>query len=94
MYMSKPSNAKFRISKPTLALMEKVNKLLSNYYSAFYQYDDKKLVEISEERYKIPEVAYNLMENSKYTEIQVIQLLLEVFRKMLDSLDDYVGMQY
>ncbi len=94
MYMSKPSNAKFRISKPTLALMEKVNKLLSYYYSAFYHYDDKKLVEISEERYKIPEVAYKLMEKSKYTEIQVIQLLLEVFRKMLDSLDDYVGMQY
>jgi len=92
MYLSSPKKSK--ISKQALSLIEDVNKMFADYYSSFYHPDDKKLVSISDARYKVPETAYGLMGKGSPAEIQVAQLMLEIFRKMIDSLDAYVGMRY
>jgi phosphate uptake regulator len=94
LYMSKPEYKKYKVSKETLDFFSKVNNMLKDYYTIFYNKDEKKLVAISDARYEIPELAYKLMEKRKMPETAIISYLLEVYHRILDSLDPYTSMQY
>jgi len=94
LYLSKHEYKNYKVSKETIVFFEKVNAMLKLYYEIFYNKDEKKLVSISEARYEIPEAAYKLMEKKRMPETAIISYLLEVYHRVLDSLDPYTSMQY
>jgi len=94
LYLSRPENAKYVVSKKTISFFEKINKMLSTYYHVFYHRDDRKLASIAEARHTIPGEAYNLMNKNTHQEIVILNLLLSVYQQIVDSMDSFAGLQY
>jgi len=91
---SEPPLNKVKISKESIELFERVNSLLQLFYELFYEYDEKSLKKISEERKAIPKMGYDLLREGKKEEVMLIHPLLNVTQRIVDSMGSYLGLRY
>ncbi len=83
-YLSKPENSKTKISKEVLDFFERANRFLRSYYELFYNFDVKKLVELSEEKNILVEEAKKFLVTKKDKEVFIINTLINMIIKTKD----------
>ena len=80
-YLLNPERRGRRINKEVLDFFERVNNFLRSYYELFYEYDVKKLVELSKEKNKLVNKARKLFKTKKGKEVNIINILLSLVIK-------------
>ncbi len=73
-----------KIKKEVIDLFEKVNHHFRAYYELFYDYDEKKLSELSERRKELQNVIKQLLETTKDEDTLIISYLYTILMKCED----------
>lgn len=80
-YLSNPKKGEKIISKEVLDFFKRVNNFLRGYYELFYNYDVKKLVNLSIEKKALVKDAEKLFKTKKGKEVNIINILLNLVIK-------------
>lgn len=93
-YLSEKNLKKQSISNKVLALYEKKNKLLRNYFELFYKYDKNKVVEMSKSRKEIVKQVLELWDKKNNNlEFILLHYILLMTDKIFSLVDPYLLIQ-
>lgn len=89
-----PENKKHKVSNETLRFLNETNDFFEMFYKIFYNHDEKLISKISDTRWDFPQKAFNIMKKKSPVEISIVHFVLDIYFKILDAMDPYMGTRY
>ena len=83
-FLSEEENDEVKIRKPVLSFFEKTNKFVEGYYTLFYKFEAKKLLDLSNERKSLIEISREIFKNGNKHENVIMSYLTQIIEKTSD----------